>query len=63
MSPPESTPPDPGFREVDPEEFLAALEKVLAQLTPAERLLGKVDEHGDIIWGGCPRAMFERRRS
>jgi hypothetical protein len=47
------------FREVDPERFCSALEGVLAKFPPQERLLGKVDEHGDIIWGGCPRAMFE----
>ena len=47
------------FVEADDERFERALAVVLAELTPAERLLGKVDERGEVIWGGCPRAMFK----
>lgn len=48
------------FVEVDAETFEPALHRALADLTPAERLLGKVSEDGEIIWGGYPRAKFRR---
>lgn len=56
------------FREIDTgndlegERYLNGLRKLVAKLTPQERLLGKVDEEGAIVWSGNPRAMHERTR-
>jgi hypothetical protein len=45
------------FHEVDPQSAKAGLQAALESLnlSPEELLLGKVDEHGDLLWMGCPR--------
>jgi hypothetical protein len=37
--------------------FRTALEGL--DLTPQKLLLGKLDEHGDILWSGCPRWLLQ----
>ena len=68
-APSEGDPRKVEFREIDTEDeaeverYLNALRNVLAKLTAQERLLGKVDDEGDIVWSGSPRAMYELMRS
>lgn len=42
-------------REVDATTAKSGLRATLESLTPAELVLGKVDEQGEIVWSGCPR--------